>query len=57
MRSSAEAVDSNGLPCTVKKTSYTVTVPHKGNVSSEYDVFYINNDTPYGATTLTLTWH
>lgn len=46
--------DSNNLPLTVK--SKEVTVNHVGSASSTYTVFYINNDAPYGATTLKLTW-
>lgn len=57
MKNSAQAIDSNKLPCTVKKTSYVVTIPHQGNVSSDYDVFYIDNANEYGATTLALTWN
>lgn len=56
MKSSLAAVDKNGLPLTVKKLGSTVTVNHKNSVTSEYDVFYSEQDADYGATTLTLTW-
>jgi hypothetical protein len=51
---SLEAQGSNGLPLTVN--SKTVKVDHVGDVSSNYTVFYINNATAHGATTLTLKW-
>ena len=56
MKSSLAAVDKNGLPLTVKKLGSTVTVNHKNGVTSQYDVFYSEQDADYGATTLTLTW-
>ena len=56
MKTTLEAVDKNGLPLTVKKLDHTVTVAHQGTISSEYDIFYSQQDADYGATTLTLTW-
>jgi uridine phosphorylase len=54
--SSAEAVNSNGLPVTIKKASSSITVTHQNNVTSTYDVFYSQQEADAGATTLTITW-
>ena len=56
LKSSLAAVDKNGLPLTMKKLDYAVTVTHANGVTSSYDVFYTQQDADYGATTLTLTW-
>jgi len=56
LKTTLAAVDKNGLPLTMKKLDGTVTVAHANGVSSEYDVFYTQQDADYGATTLTLTW-
>lgn len=56
MKTSLAAVDKNGLPLTMKKLEGTVEVSHANGVTSNYDVFYTQQDADYGATTLTLTW-
>lgn len=53
-KTSLSVKDSNNLPLTVH--SKDVTVKHAGSASSTYTVFYIANDSAYGATTLYLTW-
>jgi hypothetical protein len=53
-KTSLSVKDSNNLPLTVK--SKEIVVNHEGSASSTYTLFYINNDSAYGATTLSLTW-
>ena len=57
LKQNFDAVDKNGLPLTTNKANYQIEVTHKGDKTSQYDVFYITNEADYGATTLTLTWH
>lgn len=55
-KSSAEALNSNKLPVTIKKAKNTVTVNHPNGLTSTYDVFYSQQEADASATTLTITW-